>query len=158
MVDQKSQHAEIAEKSCDQIMRDKMISLIRKAGYQKDVRNSDGEVVTSYVVHCIEEEVVEDFVDFLIENHIRIHDPIPEKQTGIVIRFDNGTYWCGNNKISSDIRDAQIYRTEKNAHSSAKWEIDKRDGLKKRAQINDYELFRISIDINEKITQSKEIK
>ena len=130
-------------------MRDQLRYLVRNAGYTKDVCNSDGKPVSSFTCYCVDEDCVDMFVDFLIRNGVCLSGS--DQKSGYVIRFDNGSYWCGMNQITWDLREAQIYKTEKNARSSAEYAINKRDGLRKRALINGFDILRVSIKIEDQI-------
>lgn len=130
-------------------MRDQLRYLVRHAAYTKDVCNSDGEPISSFTTFCVDEECVDMFVDFLIRKGVRLPAFDQSRKSGYAIRFDNGSYWCGMMKISKDIRDVQIYKTEKNARSQAEWAINKRDGLRERALINGFEIVQVSISVDE---------
>lgn len=144
-----SEQKDVSVQTEKKSMRDQLRYLVRNAGYTKDVCNSDGEPISSFTAYCVDEECVDMFVDFLIRNGVCLSGS--DQNSGYVIRFDNGSYWCGMNHITWDLREAQIYKTEKNARSSAEYAINKRDGLRKRALINGFDILRVSIKIEDQI-------
>lgn len=76
-----------------------------------------------------------------------------------VIRFNNGTFWCGYNTIDKQIRKAVIYSSIKYAKEAANDVLQNQQRLKKNKKANlpikSYQILEVDIIIKNVVEEKK---